>query len=160
MLTIGSLELIRMLHQVIWMSHKSVYSDVKGLSLWSKKNSNNDSSTGFQIKTLTSVSKDLWSEWYRWIYDLIRTEISIQLKIQNNATILLREKRINLFCTLLTCMWMCRIKHQFSPSKPRCKGAGSFHIHRKTMKELWALAAPGIRERPNLAQNLVTHRHW
>ena len=39
------------------------------------------------------------------------------------------------------------------------KGAGSFHIHRKTMKELGALAVLGIRERPNLAQNLVTHRH-
>ena len=39
------------------------------------------------------------------------------------------------------------------------KGAGSFHIHRKTMKDLWALAVLGIRERPNLAQNLVTHRH-
>ena len=30
----------------------------------------------------------------------------------------------------------------------------------KTMKELGALAALGIRERPNLAQKLVTHRHW
>ena len=40
------------------------------------------------------------------------------------------------------------------------KGAGSFHIHRKIMKELGALAVLGIRERPNLAQNLVTHRHW
>ena len=37
------------------------------------------------------------------------------------------------------------------------KGAGSFHIHRKTMKELGILALLGIRERPNLAQNLVTH---
>ena len=40
------------------------------------------------------------------------------------------------------------------------KGAGSFHIHRKTMKELGALAVQGVREQPNLAQNLVTHRHW
>ena len=40
------------------------------------------------------------------------------------------------------------------------KGAGSFHIHRKTMKELCILAVLGIREQPNLAQNLVTHRHW
>ena len=40
------------------------------------------------------------------------------------------------------------------------KGAGSFHTHRKTMKELGALAVLGIRERPNLAENLVTHRHW
>ena len=39
------------------------------------------------------------------------------------------------------------------------KGAGSFHIHRKIMKELGALAVLGIRERPNLAHNLVTHRH-
>ena len=39
------------------------------------------------------------------------------------------------------------------------KGAGSFHIHRKTMKELCILAVLGIREQPNLAQNLVTHRH-
>ena len=39
------------------------------------------------------------------------------------------------------------------------KGAGSFHIHRKIMKELGALAVLEIRERPNLAQNLVTHRH-
>ena len=37
------------------------------------------------------------------------------------------------------------------------KGAGSFHIHRKTMRELGTLALLGIRERPNLAQNLVTH---
>ena len=28
------------------------------------------------------------------------------------------------------------------------------------MRELWILAVLGIRERPNLAQNLVTHRHW
>ena len=40
------------------------------------------------------------------------------------------------------------------------KGAGSFHIHRKTMKELCILAVLGVREQPNLAQNLVTHRHW
>ena len=39
------------------------------------------------------------------------------------------------------------------------KGAGSFHIHRKTMKELGTLAVLGVREQPNLAQNLVTHRH-
>ena len=39
------------------------------------------------------------------------------------------------------------------------KGAGSFHIHRKTMKELGALAVLGVQEQPNLAQNLVTHRH-
>ena len=39
------------------------------------------------------------------------------------------------------------------------KGAGSFHIHRKTMKELGALAVLGVWEQPNLAQNLVTHRH-
>ena len=39
------------------------------------------------------------------------------------------------------------------------KGAGSFHTHRKTMKELGALAVLGVREQPNLAQNLVTHRH-
>ena len=37
------------------------------------------------------------------------------------------------------------------------KGAGSFHTHRKTMKDLWALAVLGVREQPNLAQNLVTH---
>ena len=39
------------------------------------------------------------------------------------------------------------------------KGAGSFHIHRKTMKELGTLAVLGVREQPNLAQNLVTLRH-
>ena len=44
-----------------------------------------------------------------------------------------------------------------SPIYP--KGAGSFHIHRKIMKELGALAVLGIQEQPNLAQNLVTHRH-
>ena len=33
------------------------------------------------------------------------------------------------------------------------KGAGSFHIHRKTMKELCTLAVLGVREQPNLAQN-------
>ena len=42
---------------------------------------------------------------------------------------------------------------------PDLKGAGSFHIHRKTMKELWALAVLRTREQPNLAQNLVAHRH-
>ena len=40
------------------------------------------------------------------------------------------------------------------------KGAGSFHILRKTMKDLCALAVLGIWEWPNLAQNLVTHWHW
>ena len=40
------------------------------------------------------------------------------------------------------------------------KGAGSFHIHRKNMKELGTLAVLDVREQPNLAQNLVTHRHW
>ena len=44
---------------------------------------------------------------------------------------------------------------EVAPNLP--KGAGSFHIHRKTMKELGILALLGIRERPNLAQNLVTH---
>ena len=39
------------------------------------------------------------------------------------------------------------------------KGAGSFHTHRKTMKELCTLAVFGVREQPNLAQNLVTHRY-
>ena len=42
---------------------------------------------------------------------------------------------------------------------PTFKGAGSFHIHRKTIKELGTLAVLGVREQPNLAQNLVTHRH-
>ena len=42
------------------------------------------------------------------------------------------------------------------PSLISFKGAGSFHIHRKTMKELWALAAPGIRERPPFIQ-VSTH---
>ena len=45
----------------------------------------------------------------------------------------------------------------FTKSDNKPKGAGSFHIHRKTMKELGILAVLGIRERPNLAQNLVTH---
>ena len=48
---------------------------------------------------------------------------------------------------------------QSSLDWPPPKGAGSFHIHRKTMKELGALAVLGVREQPNLAQNLVTHRH-
>ena len=39
------------------------------------------------------------------------------------------------------------------------KGAGSFHIHRKTMKDLWILAVLGVWEQPNLASNLVTNRH-
>ena len=39
------------------------------------------------------------------------------------------------------------------------KGAGSFHIHRETMKDLWILAVLGVREQPNLAYNLVTRRH-
>ena len=41
----------------------------------------------------------------------------------------------------------------------KTKGAGSFHIPRKTMKEMCTLAVLGVREQPNLAQNLVTHRH-
>ena len=40
------------------------------------------------------------------------------------------------------------------------KGAGSFHIHHKAMKELCAMAVLGIWERPNLTQNFVTHAHW
>ena len=39
------------------------------------------------------------------------------------------------------------------------KGAGSFHIHRKTMKELCTLAVLGVREQPNLAHDLVARRH-
>ena len=52
--------------------------------------------------------------------------------------------------------------HHVRPARPpnNCKRAGSFHIHRKTMKELCILAVLGIREWPNLAQNLVTHWHW
>ena len=45
----------------------------------------------------------------------------------------------------------------FSTTSVGDKGAGSFHIHRKTMKELGTLAVLGVREQPNLAQNLVTH---
>ena len=37
---------------------------------------------------------------------------------------------------------------------PMQKGPGSFHIHRKTMKELCALAVLGIWEQPNLAKNI------
>ena len=47
---------------------------------------------------------------------------------------------------------------EFSP-KYVLKGAGSFHIHRKTMKDLCALAVLGVREQPNLAYNLATHSH-
>ena len=43
------------------------------------------------------------------------------------------------------------------PITIRYKGAGSFQIHRKTMKDLWALAVLSVREQPNLAQDLVTH---
>ena len=32
------------------------------------------------------------------------------------------------------------------------KGAGSFHIHRKTMKELCTLAVLGVQEQQNLAK--------
>ena len=41
----------------------------------------------------------------------------------------------------------------------KLKGAGSFHIHRKTNKELGALAVLGVRGQPNLAHNLVAQRH-
>ena len=44
-----------------------------------------------------------------------------------------------------------RKSHHVIRSVQLYKGAGSFHIHRKTMKELGALAVLGIRERPNLA---------
>ena len=44
-------------------------------------------------------------------------------------------------------------------SSSKYKGAGSFHIHRKTMKELGTLAVLGVREQPNLAQNIVTNIH-
>ena len=53
----------------------------------------------------------------------------------------------------------CKIWHTCTAALNVAKGAGSFHIHRKIMKELGALAVLGIRERPNLAQNLVTYRH-
>ena len=54
-----------------------------------------------------------------------------------------------------------KIWHDFKVSwSSKQKGAGSFHIHRKTMKDLWALAVLGVRELPNLAQNLVTHSQW
>ena len=135
MLTIDSLELIRMLHQVIWMSHKSVYSDVKGLSLWSKKNSNNDSSTGFQIKTLTSVSKDLWSEWYGVIFDPIRTEFQILLffvskfrcqravRLRKNKTMMLplSKKVFHILYFHLQSMW-------FSKSEPESILQPELHI--------------------------------
>ena len=51
------------------------------------------------------------------------------------------------------------ILQKFCLCKKNDKGAGSFHIYRKTMKELGTLAVLGVREQPNLAQNLVTHRH-
>ena len=34
------------------------------------------------------------------------------------------------------------------------KGAGSFHILRKSMKKFWILALRGVREQTNLAQSL------
>ena len=40
------------------------------------------------------------------------------------------------------------------------KGAGSIHTHHKTMKYLGATAVLGIRERPTLTHNLVTHRYF
>ena len=52
-------------------------------------------------------------------------------------------------------------KHKRWPNnkQEKSKGAGSFHIHRKTMKDLCALAVLGVREQPNLAHNLVTYRY-
>ena len=70
-----------------------------------------------------------------------------------SAQILLSKKR-NTTSKGAAPSWY-QVRRALGPSK----GAGSFHIHRKTMKELGALAVLGIRERPNLAQNLVTHRH-
>ena len=60
--------------------------------------------------------------------------------------------------TFLGCL---SIGHQYGclSGQSDLKGAGSFHIHRKTNKELGALLLQGIWERPNLAHNLVTRRH-
>ena len=45
------------------------------------------------------------------------------------------------------------------PITIRYKGAGSLHIHRKTMNELATMAVLGNREQPNYAHNFVTHKH-
>ena len=57
-------------------------------------------------------------------------------------------------CTVYMAQWV--YPHQITALQ---KGAGSFHIHRKTMKDLGILAVLGVREQPNLAHNLVTHRY-
>ena len=51
--------------------------------------------------------------------------------------------------------YMC-YQNMFILVNSRDKGAGSFHTHRKTVKDFGALAVLGIRERPNLAHTLVT----
>ena len=53
-----------------------------------------------------------------------------------------------------SCVFSCPIQLNRWPCSPvrYAKGAGSFHIHRKTMKELGTLAVLGVREQPNLAQ--------
>ena len=54
---------------------------------------------------------------------------------------------------------MMNLRGKFLGTACTLKGAGSFHIHHKTMKDLWILAVLGVREQPNLAYNLVTRRH-
>ena len=53
---------------------------------------------------------------------------------------------------------ICYVRYQnmFILVNGRDKGAGSFHTHRKTVKDFGALAVLGIREQPNLAHTLVT----
>ena len=72
---------------------------------------------------------------------------------------LVRRANMNFQTRILLLNTVVHSERAFVFCIPCFKGAGSFHIHRKTMKELGALAVLGIRERPNLAQNLVTHRH-
>ena len=74
-----------------------------------------------------------------------------------------REREFPLTPAKVAAIYVFLVCKIFGPKIWSCKffdkGAGSFHIHRKTMKELGTLAVLGVREQPNLAQNLVTHRH-
>ena len=80
---------------------------------------------------------------------------------EGQAEGLVRER--NLFAPLFLFFWFTNSSR--SDYKQNCycwmnkRGWLLSHTPYYTMKDLWVLAVSGIRERPNLAHNLVTHRH-
>ena len=96
------------------------------------------------------------------LFNMIESETKVLKLISILDVIQVRSRNFRLVNTEVRCESLARLRTSQSLLfwSSVLKGAGSFHIHRKTMKELGTLALLGIRERPNLAQNLVTHWHW